>query len=187
MRTIDFPRQYNVIGGGIAPAGTYICRFRIPCEGAVSRVDGQLILTCKDYINQPTINLLDIQFGNNVYNLMANQLQTVDTYAGLAVTPDISLKETDVGIEIHDFITAPSGLLVLTVNFLVVPDPFMFYIRPRLFVSPFVAGPRSDGGRQEVSVAKAYSLPYEPFLAEPAMGQTHDVGAITVVKETVKR
>lgn len=191
MRTIDFPRQYRVVAGGAAPAGTYIMRCLIPCIGAVSRVTGQLILTCKDYVNQPTIDQLDIQFGQNVFNLMANQLQipgvNMDTYAGVAVAPNISLKETDLGIEIDDFITAPGGQLVLTVNFSVVPDPFMFYIRPRLRVSPFVFNPKPDGGRQEVSAAKAYSMPYEPFPAEPAMGMTHDVGAITVVKETVKR
>lgn len=185
-RTIDFPRQYHVIGGGIAPAGTFITQFRIPCEGQVSRVDGMIILTCKDYTNQPTIDNLDLQFGNNVYNLMANQLNTVDTYAGAPVAPDISLKETDIGIEIHDFITAPSGLLVLTVNFSVVPDPFMFYIRPRFYVAPYVAGLKTEGARSEVSPDKAFALPYMPFIAEQPMGQTHDVGAITVIKETVK-
>lgn len=195
MRTIDFPRQYRVVAGGAAPAGTYIMSCLIPCIGQISRVTGQLILTCKDYTNQPTIDQLDLQFGSNVFNLMANQLQipgvNMDTYAGVAVAPNVSLKETDVGIEIDDFITAPGGRLVLTVNFSVVPDPFMFYIRPRLKVSPFVFNPKPDGGRQEVSAANAFALPPQPYTAVPMMGPSHDVnenevGKITVVKETIR-
>jgi hypothetical protein len=130
MYIIDCPHHR-----GIAVPTTYTESYQIPCEGARARVVGQILVINKDYTNIPTISAFDLRFANTLYHIIAGPtLGFAATAGGLGVVVAPSFRDTDVGIEIDDFITEPSGLLTLSITFSAVPAAFNCYVRPRLRV-----------------------------------------------------
>jgi len=184
MRVINFPHQHRII----AP-GQYIESFRVPCEGTASTVEGSIIIVAKDYTNQPTFDQADITWLNTVFHMMPNNTLTfAATFAGAAVTPLVTFKDSDVGVHIEGVISTGGELLTITLNLTAVPDPFMLYIRPMLRVYGLTTGTAFDGqkrqGTELLFTPPNSAIPFKYDSANPMVdGQ---VGGIEVIKEVVR-
>lgn len=186
MRILDFPHQHRIL----AP-GTYIEQWRIPCEGSSSLVEGQIIITAKDYTNQPTFSACNIDFLNSVYHMMPNaEINFAATFAGVGVVPATTFKDSDIGTPILGKITRGGELVTITITATVVPDPFMLYIRPLIKVTglPEVATTpveKAKGSKIELPFTPVESsIPFTHDSADPVM---HQVSGIDVVKYNRKR
>lgn len=147
MMIFDVMHQYR-----ITAVGQLIAQWRVPCEGKLSRVDGQLIMIAKDYTNQPTITSIDVAFANSIFFLNPNAtIEFAATFNALPIVPAISLNATDLGVEIHDTVSFPGQVMTVVINVSNAPSPFMLYLRPRLIITPLTETPKPTGGRQEIA------------------------------------
>lgn len=181
MRIINFPHQYSVLG-----PGQYIESWRVPCEGALSRVEGGIIIIAKDYTNQPTFSQVDITWLNSVYHLMPDAtLQFAATFAGLAVVPTPTFKDNELMFPVEGIITRGGELLTITITATAVPDPFMFYFRPMIKVYGLVSATKPNQKGLELQYTPNDKiLPYQYDSARPAMNG--EISGIEVIKEAAR-